>query len=207
MQLTIVGPNLIDQSKGTFHVHTKGCADLRKGQYRMLSRDAFSNEEHESVQSVVESFYGPDAGSFYEESFGDDIPEDAWKHYEGDFWFAPCTEELAYADPRLVRYDDKWQTIEQLVARMPGGHLIGDTWKDEPLVDVIVFYNNDDVDPEQDYSFRSNVLIAARREYGERDATPDDTDIRGAKVLAVHPIVEDMLTFWQDGDYSYWIES
>lgn len=28
--ITICGPNLRDQSKGTFHVHAAGCADLKR---------------------------------------------------------------------------------------------------------------------------------------------------------------------------------
>jgi hypothetical protein len=37
VKLTIVGPNLLDQSKGDFHVHAAGCADLSRGQYRRRS--------------------------------------------------------------------------------------------------------------------------------------------------------------------------
>jgi hypothetical protein len=94
MKLTILGPNLPDQRKGTFHVHTADCADLKRGQYRMVSRYEKMTEEHNSQRSVVESIYGPAGGSFYEEQWGDDIPADAWTHYEGEFWFAPCTKEL-----------------------------------------------------------------------------------------------------------------
>lgn len=94
MKLTILGPNLPDQSKGTFHVHTADCADLKRGQYRMVSRFERHTEEHNSQRSVVEWMYGPAGGSFYEETWGDDIPADAWTHYQDEFWFAPCTKEL-----------------------------------------------------------------------------------------------------------------
>ena len=33
MRVTIVGPNLKDQSKGSFHVHKAGCRDLDKRMY------------------------------------------------------------------------------------------------------------------------------------------------------------------------------
>jgi len=35
MRVTICGPNLNDQSKGQFHIHAEGCADLT----RKLSRE------------------------------------------------------------------------------------------------------------------------------------------------------------------------
>lgn len=31
MRVTICGPNLRDQSKGSFHIHAAGCADLKRG--------------------------------------------------------------------------------------------------------------------------------------------------------------------------------
>lgn len=30
MEVTVIGPNLRDQSKGTFHVHAAGCADIAR---------------------------------------------------------------------------------------------------------------------------------------------------------------------------------
>lgn len=90
MNLTIIGPNLLDQSKGAFHVHATGCAHLRRAEYRNLrggDTGAFI-EDHDSVRSVVDSIYGPASGSFYEDA--DLNPETAWREYETDFWFAPC---------------------------------------------------------------------------------------------------------------------
>lgn len=37
--VTILGPNLRDQSKGSFHVHRAGCADLHKRQYLGVEGD------------------------------------------------------------------------------------------------------------------------------------------------------------------------
>lgn len=93
MDLTIVGPNLIDQSKGTFHVHKAHCADLNKRIYAANRRYEMHNETHDTVRSLVESYYGPSAGSFYEEA-GYDDPETAWEHYVGEFWLAPCCAKL-----------------------------------------------------------------------------------------------------------------
>jgi hypothetical protein len=90
VKLTIIGPNLADQSKGAFHVHATGCADLNRGQYRNLHRGDTGTyvEDHDSIRSVVDSVYGPEAGGFYEENDLD--PETAWREYEHDFYFAPC---------------------------------------------------------------------------------------------------------------------
>lgn len=86
MKLTIIGPNLADQSKGSFHVHAAGCADLKRGQYRNLYRGDTGtyHEDHDSIRSVVDSIYGPQSGGFYEES------ETTWADYVSDFYFAPC---------------------------------------------------------------------------------------------------------------------
>jgi hypothetical protein len=92
MQLTICGPNL-PGNMATFVVHRAGCRDLDR---YPLNRATRSTEEHETVRSVVESFYGPEAGSFYEEHFGDDIPENAWEDYADEFHFAPCVVGLPY---------------------------------------------------------------------------------------------------------------
>lgn len=81
-------------------VHKAGCRDLS----RIHGGESYT-EEHDSAQSVVESVYGPEAGSFYAES---GIPEDehatAWKNhgYADDFHFAPCTSALPYDRPCMV---------------------------------------------------------------------------------------------------------
>lgn len=91
-KLTIVGPNLPDQSKGNLHVHAADCKDLTRGQYRQVSAHEKHTEEHDSLRSVVDSFYGPDAGSFYVETYGDNVPVDVWREYLGDFYIAPCVD-------------------------------------------------------------------------------------------------------------------
>jgi hypothetical protein len=86
MLLTIVGPNLIDQSTGSFHVHSAGCEDLKRGQYRLLgSGDShFMTGHYESARDVVEDV------------FGDIIAEgdSTWESCEGEFHFFPCCSEL-----------------------------------------------------------------------------------------------------------------
>jgi hypothetical protein len=90
MNLTIAGPNLRD-CPTTFSVHKAGCRDLKRGE--LAYADKF-NETHETVEFLVEATYGPDAGSFYEEHWGEDIPADAWTHYEGEFHLNPCCASL-----------------------------------------------------------------------------------------------------------------
>jgi len=100
MQIEIVGPNLPRplNEQGEMHVHQAGCAHLKR---RPLSqcRDGII-QELGSVQAVVESCYGPEAGSFYAEN---GIPEEdwgtAWREYVGEFHFAPCTSELPEEEP------------------------------------------------------------------------------------------------------------
>jgi len=97
MDLTILGPNLGRPlcDKGETHVHHADCRDLRKREYfGVLS----SFERHDSVRSVVESYYGPQAGSFYYERDWDtpdgQPPPNAWEDYASEFWFAPCCSSL-----------------------------------------------------------------------------------------------------------------
>jgi len=93
--LTILGPNLRRPlcDKGEIHIHAAGCADLKRGGYQHVHSSDQCDEEHDSIKSVVESFFGPAAGGFYEESGCYETPEQyaaAWKDYLGEFYFAPC---------------------------------------------------------------------------------------------------------------------
>lgn len=91
MNVRVCGPNLRDQSKGTFHVHRHDCADLKHygpggkyggdmdGMNEMLIVDA-------TTMSVVREVYAdqiaenPDA-------------EAEMDMYVNDFWFAPCCRD------------------------------------------------------------------------------------------------------------------
>jgi hypothetical protein len=52
MKLTIFGPNLRDQSKGTFVVHAAGCADCAK-----LKREIQHAADHDSEEAVARDIY------------------------------------------------------------------------------------------------------------------------------------------------------
>jgi hypothetical protein len=84
LNVVVVGPNLRDQSKGQFHVHAEGCADLK--------RDPLLRHEDQSyifpaasVREVAEDVYA----DIIAENEDEDI--DA---YIDDFHFAPCCASL-----------------------------------------------------------------------------------------------------------------
>lgn len=76
MKVTIVGPNLPDQSKGSFHVHKEGCADLKRG---MMVRAERWTVEVKELDEVVYAVYS----DMIED--GEDIGM-----YRDDIHFAPC---------------------------------------------------------------------------------------------------------------------
>lgn len=76
--VTICGPNLRDQSKGTYHVHAAGCADLKKHARREPAyRDGWTIEAA-SLAEVSDAVYPP-------EDFGSEPGE-----YAFDFHVFPC---------------------------------------------------------------------------------------------------------------------
>lgn len=84
MKLKIHGPNLHDQTKGTFHVHTAGCRDNKwevtaNGSEHPMAIDA------DTIEDVVEYIYS------------DHIAEGSMKldaSAIADFHFAPCVKDL-----------------------------------------------------------------------------------------------------------------
>lgn len=78
-RVVIVGPNLNDQSKGTFHVHAEGCADLKRDP-NMRGEDQSMVVTAATRVDVADYIYGEDAGDF------DGTPESNLP----DFHFAPC---------------------------------------------------------------------------------------------------------------------
>ena len=84
MKLKIHGPNLNDQTKGTFHVHTAGCRDNKwevtaNGSEHPMAIDA------DTIEDVVEYIYS------------DHIAEGSMKldaSAIADFHFAPCVKDL-----------------------------------------------------------------------------------------------------------------
>lgn len=84
-RVTIVGPNLSDQSKGEFHVHAEGCADLTRSTNLRNEDHSFIMEADSRIQ-VCDAIYDPDEFDCNSGEFVD------------EFHFAPCvhlTEAVA----------------------------------------------------------------------------------------------------------------
>jgi hypothetical protein len=87
MKITILGPNLRDQSTGQFHVHAAGCRDLRVGKtYSQANLHEAYTEEFTSEQDTVEGVYSDmiceNEGSTWEDG------------YRQDFHWFPCTNTV-----------------------------------------------------------------------------------------------------------------
>lgn len=84
-KVVVFGPNLIDQSKGQFHVHAEGCGDAkhygRDGKYGGEDRDGWTLDV-ETRDDVVHEVYPPDEFSY--------DPDTETGDYASDLWFAPC---------------------------------------------------------------------------------------------------------------------
>jgi hypothetical protein len=94
MNVTIHGPNLNDQSKGQFHVHTASCRDNRKEVVRNGSEYPITIDV-DSVQDVVECMYSDIIAEHVAD--GDNGIYCNWETYIPEFHFAPCTNDLDYA--------------------------------------------------------------------------------------------------------------
>lgn len=93
MNVTICGPNLNDQSKGTFHVHATGCVHLTIGARREPEyRNGWTFDADTRV-SV--------AGHVYEDQIAesDEVAED----YVPDFHFFDCCAGLPHAENYIDR--------------------------------------------------------------------------------------------------------
>lgn len=98
MRVTTVGPNLRDQSTGTFHVHAEGCRDLKRAIYRFAESDT---RDFPTRRALVLDAYPP-------EDFQWD-PATEYGMYRDDFHFFPCVDALPEGDPQeeeetLCRY-------------------------------------------------------------------------------------------------------
>ena len=96
MKVTIHGPNLNDQSKGQFHVHTPDCGDNRNygPRGRFGGEDNGWTIEVESARDVSAAIYADHLSDY---GLDTDDPEgqqmlDEWL---ADFWFAPCVPPLS----------------------------------------------------------------------------------------------------------------
>jgi hypothetical protein len=86
IKLTILGPNLFGFDH-TFHIHSAGCADLRKRQYRGAQQ---STHDFDSLQEVVEDWYD---GQLQDNA--DDPVWSSWEAYADEFKVFPCVKGLS----------------------------------------------------------------------------------------------------------------
>lgn len=93
MKVDIHGPNLRDQSKGSFHVHKHGCPDSNnRRKYHIDPRmgDPYTIEVGSEVE-VVHAMYEPE--NF---EYSGDPDADDFGIYHQDFHFFPCVSELPF---------------------------------------------------------------------------------------------------------------
>lgn len=83
MLITVIGPNLRDQSKGSFHVHAADCSDIKR-RYGYVEDHEMHTDEYTSVEQIVTDVY-IDIMNENDES---------WEAYAFDFHFCPCCSEL-----------------------------------------------------------------------------------------------------------------
>jgi hypothetical protein len=59
-KVTIIGPNLRDQSKGEFHIHAAGCADIARQAKRDRAFEEGWTIEAETLTEVCDEVYPPE---------------------------------------------------------------------------------------------------------------------------------------------------
>jgi hypothetical protein len=86
VDVVVCGPNLRDQSKGSFHVHAAGCADL--------TRSATREPEYANGWALTVGTRLDVAGEVYADMI-DESGDDA-ASYVDDFHFFPCCDALPH---------------------------------------------------------------------------------------------------------------
>lgn len=85
LTVEIVGPNLHDQSTGSFHVHTANCRDLSKREYNLAERRSGKwIIDATSIADIVSEVYSDFLPT------NDDNEPTIWTEYEGDIHVFPC---------------------------------------------------------------------------------------------------------------------
>lgn len=101
MLVHIIGPNLRDQSKGDFHVHAQGCADVTRN-------PEYQAPDYDSDRKVV---YGVDSQRDVSEFiYSDMIGEGSmtWQDGLGTFHLFPCVGDLPVDTAKLPLPNDKF---------------------------------------------------------------------------------------------------
>jgi hypothetical protein len=95
-RVAVIGPNLYDQTKGSFHVHAEDCGDIKHyGRHRKFGGDydpKYDNIDAETYADVA--IYVYDNGILDEMQYDGTTFEEAVNECLTDFWFAPCVKGL-----------------------------------------------------------------------------------------------------------------
>jgi hypothetical protein len=148
MTVRISGPNLRDQTKGSFHVHREGCADIKKA---AKSDPAFSKREAHvldvaSAQDVAEFIYADQIAE------NGDSPLD----YLSDFHFAPCTADLPL------------QTSEQEVADRPD---LRPTETVDPDSELEIASQRETLNPQQTNNHQESIMATRTQRSSRKNGT------------------------------------
>jgi len=88
VNVQVCGPNLKNESKGSFHVHAEGCRDLRQyGPGR--KRGGHENGEETYVWAVDSKL---DVVAEIYSNILDENEHSRPEEFLSDFWFAPCVD-------------------------------------------------------------------------------------------------------------------
>lgn len=92
MRVAIIGPDLYDQSKGTFHVHSAECRDGKNARkYPLVYRH---EQEAASAEDVVKDVYQDQIYSDHGIEEGTPEEDAIVAEYLHDFYFHNCTKGL-----------------------------------------------------------------------------------------------------------------
>lgn len=83
-------------SAETMHIHKVGCREISHNNGYSDPTEANCPIEVADFRECVLAIYGPEAGSFFEESGFDPNDPNAWKQFAFDFRVFPCVKNLPY---------------------------------------------------------------------------------------------------------------
>lgn len=149
MKVTVIGPNLLKQDKGQFHVHAAGCRDISADPQRNGYRQAAPHMEVDAESRLDV------AGFVYEDHMNEAEEGTPWTEpeaYLSDFHFAPCCDELPDVEPETkIAAPEGWR-IERVEHRTHATYEVyedgGSTWgsgEPRPELEVTLWFADPDV--------------------------------------------------------------
>jgi hypothetical protein len=88
-RVIVIGPNLYNQKLGQFHVHAKGCADIRRDPKR-YGYDATAPHMAMEAETLIDV-----VNYVYSDIIAENASDSHWakpEAYLDEFHFAPCVE-------------------------------------------------------------------------------------------------------------------